>query len=220
MKKRNALIPGYAWLPLIALTLVALLTYWGTRLFSQELPHCDLSLPIDGKIPFVPAFSVIYVLAYFQWVIGFILIARDSRELCYTVLTGEIVSKLICAALFILIPTTMVRAEVNSSGIFSDLVRWLYAHDAADNLFPSIHCLDSLVCLHGAMRMKRTGKWLPRLTFPFTLLVFASTVLIKQHVLVDILAGILVCEIGQFVSRRTPVHKLFARMNARLFHIT
>ena len=40
-------------------------------------------------------------------------------------------------------------------------------------------------------------------------LVFASTVLIKQHFVIDIPAGILVCEIGLFLSGRCKLWRVF-----------
>ena len=197
---RKTLVPAYARRPLIAVAAVGMLAYFGTRLIAGGFVHHDFSIPLDEKIPFVPAFSIIYVLAYVQWVAGYLLIARESREVCRRVLTGEIIAKLICMVFFIAVPTTMARAEIHSGGFFNWIVSCLYGLDAPDNLFPSIHCLDSWICFRGALQMKKTGRWYSRFSLVFTLLVFASTVLIKQHVLVDIPAGILVAEIGLFLS--------------------
>ena len=200
--KFDDLLPPYARVPLVSMVCVHALAYYATRPFSQKLTHFDFSLPVDGLIPFIPAFAVIYVLAYVQWVTGYILIARDSRELCYRVISGEIVSKLICLALFLLIPTTMTRAEIVSDGPFDTIVRYIYRLDAADNLFPSIHCLESWVCFRGALRMKKAGSRYRYFTLLFSLLVFASTVLIKQHTAVDIIGGVLTAEIGQQIAQK------------------
>ena len=202
-EKLDDLLPSYTRIPLISMVCIHGLVYYATRLVTQKLTHLDFSLPVDDAIPFIPAFSVIYVLAYVQWTVGFIVIARDSRELCYRVISGEIISKLICMALFLLVPTTMARAEIVSDGFFDTIVRYIYQMDAADNLFPSIHCLESWVCFRGAMQMKKAGPWYRYFTLLFSLLVFASTVLIKQHVAVDIIAGVLTAEIGQQIVQKT-----------------
>ena len=202
-RKLDNLLPPYTRIPLAAMVCVHTLAYYATRPVSQKLVHFDFSLPIDNAIPFIPAFSVIYVLAYVQWIVGFILIARDSRELCCRVISGEIISKLICMALFLLIPTTMERAEIVSDGFFDRIVGYIYRLDAADKLFPSIHCLESWVCFRGAMQMKKTGPWYRYFTLLFSLLVFASTVLIKQHEAVDIVGGVLTAEIGQQIAQKT-----------------
>lgn len=214
-QKLDGLLPSYTRIPLAAMVCVHGLAYYVTRPFTQQMTHFDFSLPIDGMIPFIPVFSVIYLLAFMQWIVGYILIARDSRELCRQVISGEIISKLICMALFLLIPTTMARAEIVSDGFFDRIVGTIYRLDAADNMFPSIHCLESWVCFRGAMRMKKVGPWYRYLTLLFSLLVFASTVLIKQHAAVDILGGILTAELGQQIAqraaprgRRTPISSL------------
>ena len=48
----------------------------------------------------------------------------------------------------------------------------------------------------------------------FTLLVFASTLLVKQHVLVDIPAGVLVAEVGLLLSDKLRAGRLLDRMEA------
>ena len=208
LKRRlDDLLPSYTRIPLVSMVCVHALVYYATRPVTQRMTHFDFSLPVDDAIPFLPAFSVVYVLAYVQWIAGYIVIARDSRELCYRVISGEIISKLICMALFLLVPTTMTRAEIVSDGFFDQIVGYIYRLDAADNLFPSIHCLESWVCFRGAMQMKKAGPWYRYFTLLFSLLVFASTVLIKQHVAVDIVAGVLTAEIGQQIAQRIEPQK-------------
>ena len=156
-RKLDDLLPPYTRIPLVSMVCVHALAYYATRPITQTMPHFDFSLPVDDVIPFIPAFSVIYVLAYVQWIVGYILIARDSRGLCRQVISGEIISKLICMALFLLVPTTMARGEIVSDGFFNRIVGYIYRMDAADNMFPSIHCLESWVCFRGAMRMRQSG---------------------------------------------------------------
>ena len=203
IRKLDDFLPPYTRIPLASMVCIHGLVYYATRLVTQKMTHFDFSLPVDDVIPFIPAFSVIYVLAYVQWIAGYIVIARGSRELCYRVISGEIISKLICMALFLLVPTTMARAEIVSDGFFDRVVGYIYRLDAADNFFPSIHCLESWVCFRGAMRMKKAKPWYQYLTLLFSILVFASTVLIKQHAAVDIVGGVLTAEIGQQIVQRT-----------------
>ena len=213
-KKLANVIPKYSILPLAAVLIANILAYYVTRLFTGGLTHVDMTTAVDRAIPFVPAFSAIYVLAYLQWIVGFILIAREEKEFSFRVLSGEIIAKLICAVLFLVIPTTMVRADITGNGFFSETVRLLYRIDTPDNLFPSLHCLESWLCFRAAMKMKKTGRAYTYCSLVFTLLVFASTVFIKQHVVVDIIAGVLVCEIGQLVAEKANTGRLFERLDA------
>ncbi len=44
-----------------------------------------------------------------------------------------------------------------------------------------------------------------------TLLVFASTVLVKQHVVVDMFGAVLVAELGFFLSGKFHMERIFKR---------
>lgn len=89
MQRIYKILPKYAFLPLIICLGLNAFTYFGTRLFTTGLYHYDLSLPIDYMIPFTPFMMSVYVLAYVVWIVGFIVIGRESREVCYEVLTAS-----------------------------------------------------------------------------------------------------------------------------------
>lgn len=205
------LLPRYVHIPLLTACGMNILAYYGTRLLTANAYHYDISLPLDDMIPLCPAFIVIYILSYLQWAIGFIIIARESREICYRIIGGEIIAKCLCIILFLAFPTALVRPEITGDGLFSFLTRLIYALDEPNTLFPSIHCLESWICLRGAMAVKKTPRWYLWVSLVFTLLVFASTVFTKQHVLLDIPAGIAVAEIGLFLSAKFGFGRLFER---------
>ena len=196
----DRILPSYARIPLVLLVILNLIVYEGTQFLMLRAEHMSFALPLDGCIPFRMEWIVIYILAYLQWAVGFVIIARESRERCYRVFAGELIAKLICGLFFIVLPTRIERPAVEGSGFIAWLMKLVYAGDLPANLFPSIHCMDSWFCFRGAIGMKRVPRWYAPLMLIFTLLVFASTVLVKQHVLVDIPAGILVAELGLLLS--------------------
>lgn len=211
------LVPKYTWLPLSLALALNCTVYFILRLFTRDAVHYDLSLPVDGAIPFLPPFVIIYVAAFMQWLVGYIVITRDSPELCCRVMAGEMISKLICAVFFIVMPTTMNRPEVAGDGLFQKLTRLIYYLDTPDNLFPSIHCLESWLCFRCALEAKKPGALYKSAMLVLTLLVFASTLFIKQHVLVDVLAGVLAAELGQALSGLLGAGRWLERLNANLF---
>ena len=95
------------------------------------------------------------------------------------------------------------RDELYFSMHFLDvaLSSLIYQMDAPVNLFPSIHCLESWCCIHAAFCMKKTPRWYLPVTIVMSLCVFASTLLVKQHVFIDIIGGILVFEAGYFIAK-------------------
>lgn len=216
-KKWKPLLPSYSYLPLLLVILTNFFAFNVTRLISTGLPHYDLSLAVDGKIPFIPAFVLAYVIAFVQWVLSYILIARESKELCFRLIAGELISKLFSALIFVLLPTTMARPEVSGTDFWSWGVRLIYAIDPADNLFPSLHVLESWLCFRAALQLKKPGRWYRWISLVVSLSVFASVVLIKQHLFVDILGGIAIMEIGQWIAGKTNAGNIFEKLNIRFF---
>lgn len=194
------MIPVYSILPLAAMLAMNGLAYFGTRLFTTSRYHYNIESPLDLMLPLVPAFVVIYILAYGQWILCYLLIAGEKKEYVYRIFLGEIIAKFMCLVIFMIFPTTLNRPEITGSGIFERMLAMVYSLDAADNLFPSIHCLESWVCWRGCRKLTGMPRWFSGVNFVFTLLVFASTVLLKQHVLIDIAGGVAVAEIGLALS--------------------
>ena len=210
----DKLLPKYARLPLLLMVLFNCAVYiLPGRLFLTDAARYDLSVPLDAMLPFVPAFVVFYVLAYGQWVGNYLLHSRDSVQLCYRLAMANILCKAIFLVCYIFIPTQITRPEVTGSGLFAWGTRMVYAIDTPPvNLFPSIHCLESWMSFRAAMMLRKKNGWYIGAQGVFTLLVFASTVLLKQHFLVDIPASILVCEIGLFLSGKCGLWRVFNKV--------
>lgn len=209
MNKIYKILPRYAIIPIVASLVLNMLVYFGNRLFTTQMYHYDFSIRIDDYIPFISEWMIIYVLSYVAWAVGFIVIGRENRDVCYEVFAGEQVAKLLCLACFVIIPSTIVRPEITGTGFCEWLSRLIYDMDSPDNLFPSIHCLESWICFRGAMRCKKVGKPYKTTMFVAAILVFASTLLVKQHVFVDVLGGIAVVEIGLFVSKKFKLSRIY-----------
>lgn len=207
--KQKGFLPGYSWGMLALVLLANGVAYFGSRLVTRGLAHYSLISPLDRKLPFLPVFILFYLLAYVQWVVGFVWIAKGSRREVLRILTGELIAKGIALACFLLFPTTVegFRPEAEAlrgGGIWNELVGVVYSLDAADNCFPSVHCLESWVCFRGAMKCRRAKRWYVLMMFGVAILVFASTVLVKQHVLIDIAGGVAAVEIGFRIADRIP----------------
>ena len=220
--------PKYAVIPLLTVFIFNCFAYYlpklllitcaigPTHMLADDTVANVNSIFLGVNVPLIPVFLIFYVLSYVQWFIGFTLIARESKELCYRFTAGEIIAKAICLIVFILYPTEMTKPEIAGTGVFYTLVGWMHFIDTPMiNLFPSIHCLESWFCLRTSFYLKGIRKWYAPLSIVFTLLVFASTVFIHQHVLIDIPAGIIVCEIGLLIGRLTGAGKIFARINQK-----
>ncbi len=196
LKKTNPLIPKYAIKPLALALLVNSCVYMGIAQLRRFLTFSSLETPLDTALPFLAPFVLFYVLAFVQWGLNYLLIARDSKELCYRFAFGNIIAKLICLFFFVFLPTTLARPEVTGTDLCSRLVRLIYTFDPPVNLFPSIHCLESWCCIRASFLLKKSNRTYQTATLIMSLGVFASTLFIKQHVIADVFGGIVVFEAG------------------------
>lgn len=201
-------VPAYAVLPILLTVAVNGVAYYLPKLLPLGFDPVYMGLGLDEKIPFCPAFIWAYVLAFPQWVLNWMMLARQERIFMNRRLAGEWLSKLLCGVCFVLLPTTLTRPAPTADSFSGWLTALIFAVDTPENLFPSIHCLQSWLCLRNALDMEHAPQWYKPLMVTFSLLVMASTLLVKQHVLLDIPAGILAAEIGLLFSRhlrRTPL---------------
>ncbi len=198
LKLKN-LIPDYAVMPIAVMLVMNAAVFWGTRLITDKMTHYDLSGVMDYHIPFIPIFIIPYVLAFVQWIVGYIVIARQGKDYCDKVMGGEMISKLIVGIIFLAFPTMMLRGKVTGSDVFSQAVALLYKVDAPTNLFPSIHCLESYIIMKAALEMKDVDNRYRLTMVIMSVLVFMSTVFIKQHVILDFFGAVIVAESGRLI---------------------
>lgn len=214
----SKLVPAYAVIPLLACVILNTIVYYGNRLIPKY-QYFDVSIPaIDDHIPLVTWMIVFYVFSYVFWVVGFVIIGRENKETCYEMLSGEMIAKAMCLVFFFAMPTEMVdwpsgQFEINN--VFDWGTQFIYDMDEPNNLFPSIHCLESWVVTRGAFRCKKPHKWYRVYCVVIMLGIFASTVLVRQHVVVDIVGGILVAELGLVLAKRFRTGRIFSLLERK-----
>ncbi len=202
------IIPQNLWPLFIVWFVQNAAVYYVARLIIQGRPMHDMSLPLDHQIPFIPFFIVIYLAAYFTWIAGYVIISRGDPPRSEVIL-GTLIAKLLCFAVFILYPTTMTRPDFTGGGVFGWVTRVVYFFDQSNNLFPSIHCLENYIVWRGMLGRRDIALWIKWAFFLCMLLVFASTLFVRQHLLLDIPSAIIVGEIGLWLSRRLRLEERF-----------
>ncbi len=211
MNKFYRILPRHAVLPLLLVVVVNFACYIGSRMLPNWIP-LDLAIFIDDWTPLIPSSVYIYLLCYVTWVVNYIMIARESKEVCYRFVAAEVTAKIICGIFFCVLHTYAVRPEIVGNMPSDHLLRLVYAADAADNLFPSVHCLVSYFCWRGLLWCKSVKRGYRIFSFVAAILVFLSTVLTKQHVFLDIVGAIIVAEFSIWLSKKCHferfVHKL------------
>ncbi len=204
LKKIAGFIPNYARWPLLCVLAFNMLAYFLPSVLNIE-PRFDMTLPIDLKIPAVPVFSYIYVISYAYWVCNYILICRESKLTCKRFATAEMMGKAVCFLAFVLVPCTFDRPAADTlSGPGAWLLKIVYAMDEPTRLIPSIHCYASWMCVRPlfSKRFSHIPVWYKGFSLVLTLLICLSTLFTRQHVIVDVFAGILLGEIVWILAVR------------------
>lgn len=203
-------IPDYARQMLILLAFFQIFAYYFPRIVGVG-EYLDFSLPLDGRIPLIPAFSYVYILAYVFWTVNYILIARQGREVCVRLFAADMFSKAVCIVCFFAIPSTIAqppREEITGLGAW--LLRIVYSMDEPDNLLPSMHCYLSYLAWRPMLNAEvRKGIPVGYRVFSLAaaLLVCLSTLFTRQHVVLDFVTGVALAEIAWQLARlvRFPV---------------
>lgn len=193
MKHICEFISGHRYIAL-SLLLIPILV-WFQYLEMTIRPLYIMYSPLDDRIPFFKEFVVFYVLWFLFVPFGVIYTAvfskKDFLKLLLFLFGGMAVS---CAAYMIFPNAQDLRPAVPGNDPFSALVRIIYSRDTPTNVCPSMH-VTNCVAVDAALRHnERFARKRSRsiLSFVFTVLVCLSTMLIKQHSVLDVLGGLAV----------------------------
>lgn len=209
MRRKFQIVPKLMWLPLILSLVCNSIAYYGSRLVTTNRVHYNLSNRFDDYIPFIPWTIVIYLGCYLFWVVNYVIGCRQDREKAFRFMSADVLAKLVCLICFIAFPTTNTRPVIEGNSIWEEGMRLLYHMDAADNLFPSIHCLTSSFCFIAVRENERVPKWYKGASLLMAVSVYLSTLTTKQHVMIDVAAGIVLSEASYLFVKKSGFSKWY-----------
>jgi len=202
--------------PVLTLAVLSLstnmVTYFGTRVFTKYFQHHDMTLEFDTNTPFIPWTVAIYLGCYLFWIVNYILGCFQDDEETMRFWCADFFAKLVCLAFFVLLPTTNIRPIITDTDIWSKGMLWLYRNDPANNLFPSIHCLTSWFCVIAIRKQKNIPSWYQAVSVIIALSICISTLTTKQHVVVDVFAGIFLAEFAYWFVQKSGFINFYKKM--------
>ncbi|MFL0249460.1 phosphatase PAP2 family protein [Clostridium neuense] len=154
----------------------------------------NLSTIFDECLPFVKVFIVPYITWYVFTYIILIYIYFKNRKIYLRAVITYIVCLIISYFIFYFFQTTVPRPELIGNDIFTNIIRLIYKFDKPFNCFPSIHVISCYIIIKSIKTLKIHKKYTKPLIYFISMLIILSTLLIKQHVLLDILCAILLVE--------------------------
>jgi membrane-associated phospholipid phosphatase len=202
-KLKRLFAPGVfftGWKNALACLALAVAVYFTDEIYFL-LNHgpavLNLRTPLDDAIPVVPEFVIPYVslnpYVYATLIILLLLRTRIFQSTALAMLGAWLVSYLF----YYFLQSEMIRPVLTGTDVFTQMIRAVYAGDNPYNCFPSLHTSISTIMAVAWYRFDRragiaAGVW--------TALIVASTVLIKQHYLADVLGGLIVAFAAAWVA--------------------
>lgn len=168
--------------------------------------------PIDDFIPFVEFFVIPYFLWFAYIAAGFVFLLLVSREefvrMCIFLYTGMT----ICLIIYTIFPNCQqLRVDydmIGRSNILTESIRALQRMDTPYNVFPSIHCLNSIGMHIAIAKSKKIVKYRNIIvisSFILTVLIVLSTVFVKQHSVLDIFGALALTPPLYFLAYKTKL---------------
>lgn len=153
----------------------------------------SLVLNIDRSTPFIKEFIIPYIIWYPFILVFLVYICLKDKTTYYKTLISLNIGLIICYIIFYFYQTTVLRPELVGSDIFTKLVKIIYAHDEPYNCFPSVHVITTYIVMKG---VNFASKKKPVLILSNTIgiLIILSTIFVKQHVILDVIASIVLGE--------------------------
>jgi membrane-associated phospholipid phosphatase len=193
---------------------MVLVLFWFYYLQKNNTPRYFIDMKIDGYIPFKPFFVIPYLSWFVYMAIVLSYFFKYSRDdfvrAAFFIFCGMSVSML-CYTLF---PYgNQLRPALGPAtagdGRILRLLRFVYASDPPVNCLPSIHVLNTMGIHFSVMNSPKFThmKKLKYLSGILTVLICASTVLIKQHSMLDLVSAIVLGAVLHRIIYRPCRHK-------------
>lgn len=147
----------------------------------------DLTTSMDAGIPFVPEFVYLFYLAYLLVFMPVILVRE--RSLFIRSAVAFAILFVLSFILFMTVPVLVPRPVYIPDSFAGSLVKNIYSSDRPVCGFPSLHVSASLLA---ATIISQEYRRIGFLSFALFSLTSAAVLFIKQHVLLDVLGGILI----------------------------
>lgn len=159
-----------------------------------------LITPIDNIFQFNKYFIVFYISWYAYVAIFVLYLCIFDKNAYYRVLSCLIFGMLSSYAIYYFFPTTVPRPTLIGDDFFTNLVRFIYNRDLPYNCLPSIHVLNTILVDIYINITKGVNHTLKIICRVMGTLIILSTMFVKQHVFLDVVAALILATIIMFIT--------------------
>jgi len=198
---------GTGWKNAIISLVLVVAVYLTSQIYAV-LNHgpavLNLKTALDAALPVIPIFIIPYdslqPIIYFTLIVLLLTRTRIFQSASLALIIAWFVSY----GFYFFLQSEVVRPVLTGTDALTRMIRDVYAGDNPYNDFPSLHTsLSTIIALHWFRVDRRLGI----VVAIWTALIVASTVLIKQHYLADVVSGLLLAFGAAWLSARIFLKK-------------
>ena len=152
-------------------------------------------ISLDDRIPLISWFVIPYIGFYLYIIIAVSLLWNTHN--IKSLLASYLFAYTSACIFWYLFPNGVKRPEIVEKNIFDRITVYIYSKDYDTNGFPSAHIFTTLIC---AYFLSITYPAQSLTVWISAFLIGISTVLIKQHYIMDVLGGIILFLITLFIN--------------------
>lgn len=173
-------------------------------LAARQARRHDFITPWDALIPLVPEFIWVYFSFFLFILLPIWLVDADGID---ALGRRQVLATVLCGLVFALFPANLAFERVlPEAEPYRSIFGLMFAVDAPHNLLPSLHIVYTVatglaLC---TAQWRRGRRWLCPVLVLWGLAICASTMLVHQHHVLDVVTAMALVAVLQWVVRSSP----------------
>ena len=197
------------WLPFLISVLVLIFhvtTYYLAKFTPIEAVVVGGRL--DDMIPFSPIWVIFYVLWHPLLILAPCYLYKINKSDFYTYIVITFIIEVVAIFIFIFYPTIFNRPELVVNDIFTWILNIVYMNDTpAMNCLPSMHCTVCFTSIYVFLKSNKIPKKCKVLALFIFGMIVLSTLLVKQHAIVDVIAAFILTILVSLIVYKIKLDK-------------
>lgn len=160
---------------------------------------------LDDYIPFYKPAILMYSSWFLMLVIPFVyLLKRKSYDNMYNIIIPMFLAMYISLIIYVIYPTALdIRVtDITGNDICSWIIRKIQGIDAPNNVCPSIHVSTTVIIYNQFRKILKDNKKSKAFFLLWSVGICISTMLVKQHSIIDVLCGVVLAYVILFVFNK------------------
>ncbi|MDU1399809.1 MAG: phosphatase PAP2 family protein [Finegoldia magna] len=160
---------------------------------------------LDDYIPFYKPAILMYSSWFLMLVIPFVyLLKRKSYDNMYNIIIPMFLAMYISLIIYVIYPTALdIRVtDITGNDICSWIIRKIQGIDAPNNVCPSIHVSTTVIIYNQFRKILKDNKKSKAFFLLWSVGICISTMLVKQHSIIDVVCGIILAHAILFVFNK------------------